>query len=154
MQPITRSRPIVRARTPPGSRRDRSGRGRPFSGTMVEIPPRNAVHREDDAGRRAEQRRDRRGRLRQGRGFQRDKDDILHPELLRPVGGVDARVVAFVADPQGQAAFADRVELGAAPDRRDLDAGRRRARPEPRRDMTADRAGAENRYLHRETVSA
>ena len=32
MQPMTRSNPMLRASTPPGSSRDRSGFGRPFSG--------------------------------------------------------------------------------------------------------------------------
>jgi hypothetical protein len=62
--------------------------------------------------------------------------------------------MALVADPQGQTAFPDRLKLGAASDRRDLDAGLGRARPEPGRDMPADRTGAENHYLHREAVSA
>ena len=118
-------------------------------GAAVEIPPRDAVHREHDAGVGADQRHHRRRRVGQGRRFQRDEHDVLHAQRFGSVGGADARVGALVADPQGQAALADRGELGAARHRRHLDAGPCRAGPEPGGDMAANRAGAENDDLHR-----
>jgi len=34
-----------------------------------------------------------------GRAFQRDEDDVLRPESFRPVGGMDPRRIALLADP-------------------------------------------------------
>src|ERR1051325_2120084 len=120
----------------------------PIFRAAIEIPPRDAVNGEDDAGLRPDQRRQHgRGRRQHG-GFQRHEDDVLNPQTFGPVGHTDAGVEALLADPQGEAARLDRGELSAAGYRRDLDARRLSAGPEPGRDMTADCSGAEHDYLH------
>jgi Domain of unknown function (DUF4198) len=65
-------------------------------------------------------------------------------QRLRPVGGADAGVVALVLDVERDAALLYRRELRAAAHRRDIRAGG----GEPCGEMSADRAGAEDRCLH------
>src|SRR6266851_3874127 len=113
--------------------------GQAVLGAAIEVPPGDAVHREDDAGVGADQRHHRRRGIRQDRGFQRDEDDVLDPQRVRPVGDADPGAMALGADPQGDPALGDGGELGAARHRRDLDPRGGCTGPEPRRDMTADR---------------
>jgi hypothetical protein len=62
---------------------------------------------------------------------------------------VDRRPGALLADPQRDPALVHRLELGAARDRRDLDARRRTMRGESRRQVSADGAGTEDDDPHR-----
>ncbi len=110
----------------------------------VEKPPGHAVHRGDDAGLRADERRDRRGHLGQVLRLDRNHDRVLRSKLRRVVICLDFydRLVFLVDDLQ--AIFLDRCKVGTPCHDRDLVARLR----EPPGDQAADRAGAVNADFH------
>lgn len=115
----------------------------------VKIPEGDAVLRGDDDGVGAEQRLHRLRRRAEGMGLGAEKDDVLDAEIRRVVGGGGTHGVGFVRRLDGEAVRADRGELRAARDERDLGAGCGGGAGHLSADQTADGAGAEDAESHR-----
>ena len=114
----------------------------------VKVPPGHAVLAGHDRGLRAEQRRHAVGHLPGLMGLQRDHHEVLRADVLGIVGGRRVDRVLLAPVDQGQAAFADRCEMGAPGDQRDLGPLSPRQRGAK---IAADGAGAIDANLHVQT---
>ena len=114
------------------------------SAVLVEIPPRNTVHRRDEGGVVAQKGREERSAFVRLLRLERADHVVLRTELARIVARRNARDLFLAFDPEPEPAFPDCLEVSATGDHADIISGERQFD----REIATDGASAKHADLH------